>query len=135
MLRGPGRLRGAGNREGRCEQRGDTACDQEPEEREDGQKRQNISRDDKAWGRGNAGTTNKTIQQGVEIGKGAKGMKEWYHYTCTSPNEGGHKGMHELERYHLTINPGKDHGHSNTKPHARCHRRKTAPGTSGVSAR
>src|SRR6218665_3160683 len=84
MLRGPGRLRGyrgAGNRQGRCEQRGDTACDQEPEEREGGRKRQNMSRDDKAWGRGNAGTTNKTMQQGVEIGKGAKEVEEWYHYT------------------------------------------------------
>jgi len=78
-----------------------------------------MPRDDKAWGRGNAGTTNKTMQQGVAIGKGAKGMEEWYHYT--SPKEGGHKGMLELERHHLPINPGKDHGHSNTKPHARCH--------------
>src|SRR6218665_1154182 len=88
-----------------------------------------MSRDDKAWGQGNAGTTNKTMQQGVAIGKGAKGMKEWYHYN--SPKEGRHKGMLELERHHLTTNPGKDHGHSNTKPHARCHRRKTTPGTSG----
>src|SRR6218665_298090 len=41
MLRGPGRLReyrGAGNRQRRCEQRGDTACNQEPEDREGGRK-------------------------------------------------------------------------------------------------
>ena len=49
---------------------------------------------------GNAGTTNTTMQQGVETGTGAKGMEEWYHYT--SPKEGGHKGMLELERHHLS---------------------------------
>src|SRR6218665_3804226 len=41
MLRGPGRLReyrGARNRQRRCEQRGDTACNQEPEDREGGRK-------------------------------------------------------------------------------------------------
>src|SRR6218665_1663280 len=120
MLRGPGRLRGyrgAGNREGRCEQRGDTACDQKPEERESGRKRQNMSRDDKAWGRGNAGTTSKTMQQGVEIGKVPK---EWRNgIIIPLPKKVDIRECSNWRGITLvaTINLGKDHDHCNTKPH------------------
>lgn len=89
-----------------------------------------MSRDDNVWRRRNVGTTDKTLQEGVETGKSAKGMEGWHYYT--SAKEWRCKGIIKLERHHLTLIPGQDYGHSNTKPHERGHRRETAPGTSGV---